>query len=182
MHLTHSVVLVLSLTLLLSGRLASQPVPRDTIDYYFDSTSISSSGTVTVTADRLKRPNITVDDAVYRSTIQRTDASDVAGIMYMAPAARVQVNSRGESNLYLRNAGERQVALFFDGGVDDQFVYLPPSTTLNSRLSWYSPNLGPASLFEVFARVNNLMNSVTLNQPGLPGSGREGRAGIRVTF
>ncbi|NNE35891.1 MAG: TonB-dependent receptor plug domain-containing protein [Rhodothermales bacterium] len=37
-----------------------------------------------------------------------------AAIAYL-PSARVQTNSRGESIVYLRNSGERQVAVFLDG-------------------------------------------------------------------
>ena len=113
LSLSALVLVLLQVPLLMQG----QPTMTDTAEYYLDSTGINEAGVVTVTADRLKRPDITVDDAVYRSTIQGTDATDVGSIMYEVPAARVQVNSRGESNLYLRNAGERQVALFFDGAL-----------------------------------------------------------------
>ena len=74
------------------------------------------------------------------------------------------------------------VGIAYTLGTEDEFEPLPPSTTLNSRLSWYSPKVGPARFIEIYARVNNLLNSVTLNQLGLPGIGREGRAGIRVTL
>ncbi|MDX1532370.1 MAG: TonB-dependent receptor plug domain-containing protein, partial [Rhodothermales bacterium] len=49
--------------------------------------------------------------------IDRLDAVSVAGAARLIPAAHVQTNSRGESLLYLRAAGERQVALFFDGAL-----------------------------------------------------------------
>jgi iron complex outermembrane recepter protein len=49
--------------------------------------------------------------------LDRLDAADVAQVARLIPAAHVQMNSRGESLLYLRGAGERQVALFFDGAL-----------------------------------------------------------------
>jgi iron complex outermembrane receptor protein len=49
--------------------------------------------------------------------IVRTDASDVAGLTRLLPSAHLQTNSRGESLIYLRNSGERQVAIFLDGAL-----------------------------------------------------------------
>lgn len=95
---------------------AQSPAP-DSTGYAVDSSGLNRGGTVTIRADRLRSDDISVDDALYRSDIQSTDATDVAAVMYEVPAARVQVNSRGEANLYLRNAGERQVSLFFDGAL-----------------------------------------------------------------
>ena len=51
------------------------------------------------------------------ASIDRLDAVDVAQTARLIPAAHVQTNSRGESLVYLRGAGERQVALFFDGAL-----------------------------------------------------------------
>jgi iron complex outermembrane receptor protein len=49
--------------------------------------------------------------------VDRLDAVGVAQAARLIPAAHVQTNSRGESLVYLRGAGERQVALFFDGAL-----------------------------------------------------------------
>ncbi len=43
------------------------------------------------------------------------DALSAADLVRLIPSAYLQTNSRGESLIYLRNAGERQVALFLDG-------------------------------------------------------------------
>lgn len=51
------------------------------------------------------------------AAVDRLDAVDVAQAARLIPAAHVQTNSRGESLVYLRGAGERQVALFFDGAL-----------------------------------------------------------------
>ena len=47
--------------------------------------------------------------------VARTDAAAAAELARLVPAAHVQTNSRGETLLYLRNAGERQTAVFLDG-------------------------------------------------------------------
>lgn len=51
------------------------------------------------------------------AAIARLDAPSVAGAARLIPAAHVQTNSRGETLVYLRAAGERQVAFFFDGAL-----------------------------------------------------------------
>ncbi len=59
--------------------------------------SRASADQVTITAD----------------TIAARRASNLGDILADAPAAAVQTNSRGETLVYLRGAGERQTALFF---------------------------------------------------------------------
>ncbi len=59
------------------------------------------------------------------STVQRVRAADivrqdpatVADVGRLIPGAHVQTNSRGQTLLYFRGAGERQVAQFFDGAL-----------------------------------------------------------------
>ena len=45
------------------------------------------------------------------------NATAVSDLARLIPAAHIQTNSRGESLIYLRNAGERQVALYFNGAL-----------------------------------------------------------------
>ncbi|MGA0255993.1 MAG: TonB-dependent receptor [Rhodothermales bacterium] len=47
--------------------------------------------------------------------LARQDVADVASTLRLLPAASVQTNSRGETLVYIRAAGERQVAVFLDG-------------------------------------------------------------------
>ncbi len=49
--------------------------------------------------------------------ILKLDAAVVADLGRLIPAARIQTNSRGETLVYLRNAGERQVGVFFEGAL-----------------------------------------------------------------
>jgi len=59
------------------------------------------------------------------STIQRVppqavqvqDATSVASLGALIPAAHVQTNSRGQTLLYVRGAGDRQIGQFFDGAL-----------------------------------------------------------------
>lgn len=51
------------------------------------------------------------------AAITQTEAPSVADAVRLIPAAHVQTNSRGEALVYLRNAGERQVAFFLDGAL-----------------------------------------------------------------
>lgn len=51
------------------------------------------------------------------AAIVREDASSTADLVHLVPSAYLQTNSRGESLIYVRNAGERQVSVFFDGAL-----------------------------------------------------------------
>ncbi len=61
----------------------------------------------------------------YTSTLQRVepqaiarqDAADVSELAQLIPATHVATNSRGQTILYFRNAGDRQVGQFFDGAL-----------------------------------------------------------------
>ena len=47
--------------------------------------------------------------------LAKQDKPDVAGVLSLLPSAHLQTNSRGETLVYVRAAGERQVAIFLDG-------------------------------------------------------------------
>lgn len=49
--------------------------------------------------------------------IVRLTSPDVASIARLVPSAHAQTNSRGETLVYVRGAGERQVAVFLDGAL-----------------------------------------------------------------
>lgn len=50
-------------------------------------------------------------------TIQTSDPIDLSAVILRAPSVHIQTNSRGETLVFLRGAGERQVALFYDGAL-----------------------------------------------------------------
>lgn len=95
-----------------SGSLLAQTTPSqpDTIKVY-------RLGEVVVTDGPIDRVTAATVDRVSIERIDATDAVTAAGVAYQIPAARIQTNSRGESLLYLRGAGERQIAIFFDGAL-----------------------------------------------------------------
>ena len=51
------------------------------------------------------------------AAIESQDAADVSELAQLVPATHVQTNSRGQTILYFRNAGDRQVGQFFDGAL-----------------------------------------------------------------
>ena len=90
----------------------------------------STERTIRLTPQRYVLNEIVVEggavrDAQTTTTVQRVDpaalatqdAADVADLGRLIPATHVQTNSRGQTLLYFRNAGERQTAQFFDGAL-----------------------------------------------------------------
>lgn len=117
MSTRHS-LFVVTFILLTSSRLCAQePAQVDSIYYDEDSVKVYVMGTVTVTDRRESVGEPVALDHLSLSTLNRSDPTDVATILHEAPAARVQVNSRGEANVYLRSSGERQVSIFLDGAL-----------------------------------------------------------------
>lgn len=49
--------------------------------------------------------------------LAQQDASSASELVRLLPGAQLQTNSRGEAVVYLRNAGEREVAVVFDGAL-----------------------------------------------------------------
>ncbi len=83
--------------------------PADSLDEYELGEVVVGTASATVAPSTLQRIPLAAIDGL--------DAVDVAQTARLIPAAHVQTNSRGESLVYLRGAGERQVALFFDGAL-----------------------------------------------------------------
>jgi iron complex outermembrane receptor protein len=62
-----------------------------------------------------RRPSTSTLQRVDTATLDRQDARSVAELVRLIPGAHLPVNSRGEGLIHLRDAGERQVAVFLDG-------------------------------------------------------------------
>ncbi|PSQ91749.1 MAG: hypothetical protein BRD30_02975, partial [Bacteroidetes bacterium QH_2_63_10] len=60
---------------------------------------------------------VTTVQRVDNAAIETQDAADVSELAELVPATHVQTNSRGQTILYFRNAGDRQVGQFFDGAL-----------------------------------------------------------------
>jgi iron complex outermembrane recepter protein len=82
-----------------------------------DTLKIYQLGGVEVTDKRVKVSNITKADIpnISYHTIQSSDVLSISDMQLYLPSGYVRTNSRGESMLFIRGAGERQLGLFFDG-------------------------------------------------------------------
>jgi iron complex outermembrane receptor protein len=49
--------------------------------------------------------------------LQKLDALSISDLQFFIPSSQIRTNSRGESLLFIRGAGERQLGLFFDGAL-----------------------------------------------------------------
>ena len=102
---------ILACLLFLPTRVSAQdPTPADSLRHYDLNEIVVNDGS-TPDAEILTLQRIRLAE------IARTDAATVSGLTRLIPAAHLQTNSRGESLVYIRNAAERQVAVFFDGAL-----------------------------------------------------------------
>ncbi len=85
---------------------------QDTLSHY-------ELGEIVVGPDSVaaRRPYVATVQRVGLAAIAQADAASVDRILRSVPGAHLQTNSRGETLVYLRGAGERQVAVFFDGAL-----------------------------------------------------------------
>ena len=63
------------------------------------------------------RANAATIQRISLASIVQSDAESIDRVLRQVPGAHLQTNSRGETLVYLRGAGERQVAVFFDGAL-----------------------------------------------------------------
>lgn len=89
---------------------AQEAAPTDSLRSYDLAEIVVQSGSQ-------REVTMTTMQRVSLAGIAETDAAGIDRVMRLIPAAHTQTNSRGETLVYLRNAGERQVALFFDGAL-----------------------------------------------------------------
>jgi len=61
--------------------------------------------------------SISTTQRVHLAEIAQSDAASIDQVFRLIPSAHLQTNSRGESLVYLRGSGERQVSVFFDGAL-----------------------------------------------------------------
>lgn len=85
---------------------------RDSLAHYELGEIVVGAG-----GNQAPRPTGATMQRVSLAGIAQSDAASIDGVLRSVPAAHVQTNSRGEALVYLRNSGERQVAIFFDGAL-----------------------------------------------------------------
>lgn len=78
---------------------------------------ISPLGEIVVLGKRTGGRSVARVDHIDGTAIAAIDPGSAAEILRLAPAAHIQTNSRGETLVFLRGAGERQVAVFYDGAL-----------------------------------------------------------------
>jgi len=91
------------------------------------------------------RPIAETQNVLSPQTVARLDASSGADVLRRMPSVHVPTNSRGESIVFLRNAGERQVVVFLGGAMlnvpwDNRFdMSMLPGHLVGSVLSAAGP-------------------------------------------
>ena len=112
-YLKASLVFLALIGLLLSSTSAYAQSPEAEQDslmsYDLEEIVVSSGSVFEAEANTITRVSI--------ADLERHNAASVSDLARTIPAAHIQTNSRGESLIYIRNAGERQVALFFNGAL-----------------------------------------------------------------
>ena len=93
------------------GTVQAQTPTDSLIHYELGDIVVSPSGTSPDIS------SISTTQRVPLAGIAQSDATSIDQVFRRIPSAHLQTNSRGESLVYLRGAGERQVSLFFDGAL-----------------------------------------------------------------
>ena len=90
------------------GRTVQAQVPNDTLTHYeLGEIVVGPQGSTTVASA------VSTMQRVRLADIAQTDAASIDYVLRLVPSAHLQTNSRGESLIYLRGSGERQVSIFF---------------------------------------------------------------------
>lgn len=83
---------------------------------YADSLKVYQLGDISVTGafakSKIAQSNI---NTLNYFVLQRSDVRSASELQLYIPSGKIRTNSRGESMLFLRGAGERQLGIFFDG-------------------------------------------------------------------
>jgi iron complex outermembrane receptor protein len=81
----------------------------------YDSLKVYSLGEVTILPTNLNKSVPLHTYKITLPTLQSTEVFSTNALRFLLPSGSVRTNSRGETNFFLRGAGERQQAVFFDG-------------------------------------------------------------------
>lgn len=166
---------------------------QDTLFIYiptFDTTKVHSLGEMTVDGYRAPSASEAMTQRVTLAQLARRDAYSVDEVMRIIPAAHVQTNSRGETLVYLRNAGERQVALFFDGAPINvpwdnrmDLSFIPPGMLQNLNVVKGAPSLlyGPNTMGGVVNMMTRELESEGRYTEISSQGGTPGRAKVLLT-
>ena len=112
--------------------------------------------------------------------IQNSDVTSVSDLQYYIPSGSIRTNSRGESMLFLKGAGERQLGLFFDGAAMNipwdnrlDLTFVPTDIIGNINVNtlgnsiFYGPNImGGAVSISTLERANEGFGAMLKVQDG----------------
>lgn len=113
-----ALLLLALLTLVAAHSAAAQGGPPDDDDAYADSLLRHYDlEEVVIYGENRVEERIATVQRLPLATIEQAAAPSAAQLARYVPSAHVTTNSRGETLLYMRSAGERQTALFFDGAL-----------------------------------------------------------------
>ncbi len=97
---------------LLAGGAMQAQVPADSLSHYeLGEIVVGPQGSLTVASP------VSTMQRVRLADIAQSDVASIDYVLRLVPSAHLQTNSRGESLIYLRGSGERQVSIFFDGAL-----------------------------------------------------------------
>ena len=112
-----AVAVVLGVAAVLGGAAAAQSAPPDSLPAYrraLDTMRVEM-GELVIGAEAAAAPSGPGAVQVGGAALAALPAASLADVAPLVPGALVQTNSRGETLLYLRGAGERQTLLLLDG-------------------------------------------------------------------
>lgn len=90
---------------------------NDTAQTVNDHSRSSGLSEIVVLSRRIEPYRVGPRYKIGADAIEKVDSATLFDIVQLAPATHLQTNSRGEKLVYLRNSGERNVAVFFNGAL-----------------------------------------------------------------
>jgi len=93
------------------------PGPPRSVEFALTPAEYNLNEVIVTGAAQRTNQAVTTVERINPQAIQQQDAADVSELATLAPGTHVQTNSRGQTILYFRNAGDRQVGQFFDGAL-----------------------------------------------------------------
>lgn len=106
---------VIVVLLVFSSQLAQ--ADNSSVETVNDDSTSSDLSEIVVLSRRIEPYRVGPRYKIGADAIEAVDSATLFDIVQLAPATHLQTNSRGEKLVYLRNSGERNVAVFFNGAL-----------------------------------------------------------------
>lgn len=151
----------------------------DSLHVFSDTTTFFHPGAVVVGSRAARHRSANTVQRIGLAAVERSDATSVSQLARLIPSAHVQTNSRGESLLYLRNAGERQLAVYFDGALLNIPWDNRVDLDLIPALALAGISISKGSVSSEFG-PNLMGGAVNLISRDLAGAGRYAEVGLHI--